>query len=70
MILHFNCTFDTEVKQVKSYLRKNGYTLTSKKIKKYPTITVDTNTKEYGFESCYFFFDISVFWLFKAMVEN
>ena len=68
MKIYFECTFDGDTKQVKSFLKENGYTLVSKRIKKPNTIVIDSISKEYTFDTCYFFGSVSVFWLLKAMV--
>ncbi len=70
MKIYFTCTFESQTKQVKSFLKENGYALVSKRIKKPNTIIIDSVSKEYQYETCFFFGSISVFWLLKAMIIN
>ncbi len=68
MKIYFECSFDGDTKQVKLFLKENGYTLVSKRIKRPNTIIIDSISKEYSFDTCYFFESISVFWLLKALL--
>lgn len=70
MKINFECTLKYETKKVKLFLVENEYKLISKRIKGYKSIVVDTITKEYSFESCFYFQSTSVFWLFKYLVKE
>ena len=70
MIIHFNTRFEGDTKLVKSFLKKQGYTLTSKRIKKPSTIEVNNITKEYNYQTCTYYLDVSVFWLFEALTKH
>lgn len=53
MKIYFECTFDSDTKQVKLFLKENGYNLVSKLIKKPNTIVIDSVSKEYSSEKYY-----------------
>ena len=70
MIIYFNTRFKTETKLVKQFLKNEQYTLTSKRIKNPSSIIVDNITKEYKYDTCTYFGNVYVFWLFKSLTIN
>ncbi len=68
MKIYFRCTFEGDTKRVKSFLKENGYTLVSKRIKNPNTIVIDSISKEYTFTTTYFYGSVHKFWLLKAML--
>ena len=70
MEIYFECTFESQTKDVKRFLKENNYILTSKCIKTPRTIIVDTITKEYKYDTSSYMSSVHVSWLFKAMLNS